>query len=551
MKKLNSKAQSVVEYMIIIVLIMSATIVTGPYVIRSIYAHFKSLDSAVYDTFHDPLKETGDTLDLEMPECNDTSCEYVKPCIGEVCCGYGSCSATETSLMNKCNPQRCEPITWQCTPTPECCDKKKSTGICFNSLEYSSYGFHIENYTECSNRNSEVVKQTCGDNSDKYYCNESFNCTAKCTNFPGTAEGMCKDLGSLFGGDEDDENGLFQNQDYVVVGRSTDCPTDVGATNSSECRGAGYTGCTQNRKCQALCPDRYSVDLKNNKCNKDICMDQISKASSVFQYNLDPLSVNGEYYVTCQHQTQRDLLNDGDPNTGCELIVDSNGGAGWGEQIITYIFNSSVEINKIAYAGFKVGQSFLCDPLGDYSNEIELEVNGAWVSTGISICDNVDPNYTIISKASAEDDEWQKVTAARLPVRIRVDENGEYKWKGTEFQVSTCKAPGQWVNRGGPIHNNPVTSCGAVCGSASMVPALSPEGLTCASARVFPCNNLDQIHFPWGLYAGCTNGPTSSVVTNRRYSTKNPNPVTYCIEPGDHGIQGHAWYLAACYCGGS
>ena len=529
--KLTNKAQSVIEYMIIIVLIMSATIVTGPYVIRSINAHFKSLDAAVYDTFHDPLKETGDTLDLDMPECNDISCEYVKPCIGEVCCGYGSCSATETSLMNKCNPQRCEPITWQCTPTPECCDKRKSTGICFNSLMYSSYGFHIENYSECSNSNSEIVKQTCGDNSDKYYCIESFNCTAKCTNFPGSAEGVCKDFVNEFPGDSEDEDGLFQNQDYVVVGRINDCLEEIGVPGSQACVDAGYTGCTRNTKCQALCPDNFVVNLEKNLCEKDICIDQIPISKTSFSYNLHPDHNSGEYYVNCLSSEKRETLYDGDVYTGCQLIVDSNGGDGWGEQMINYVFPEPINIKKVFYTGFKDGESDFCDPQGSYSNEVELKIDGVWIKTGLSICNNDNPDKELMT-VSISNGTWEKVSAARLPLRVQVSQNGDYFWKGTEFHVENCtKRLGKWINSIAPFR------CGPVCAANGMVEGTStPEGMSCASGENRPCFSGPDIGYHWGTWGGCVG---KSTTWSWNYN---------CQRPGQKDDGDGTDHVVACFC---
>lgn len=53
----GKKGQNTLEYTTIILVVAAGIIVMGPYVIRSVNAHFKSWEDAVNDAVNDPMEE--------------------------------------------------------------------------------------------------------------------------------------------------------------------------------------------------------------------------------------------------------------------------------------------------------------------------------------------------------------------------------------------------------------------------------------------------------------------------------------------------------------
>jgi len=99
----NRRAQSLIEFMLLVTLVAAAVIIMGPYVIRSWNANMKMWDDSVQDSFTDPIGNVPPT-GLEVPECN---CQYVAPCDDEPCCGVESCGPLQRSLIWLCDPLNC------------------------------------------------------------------------------------------------------------------------------------------------------------------------------------------------------------------------------------------------------------------------------------------------------------------------------------------------------------------------------------------------------------------------------------------------------------
>lgn len=66
MRLFQKKAQNVLEYTTLILVVAAGIIVMGPYVIRSVNAHFKSWEDAVNDATNDPMEEA-DLSDIPPP----------------------------------------------------------------------------------------------------------------------------------------------------------------------------------------------------------------------------------------------------------------------------------------------------------------------------------------------------------------------------------------------------------------------------------------------------------------------------------------------------
>jgi len=91
MKK-SSKAQSIIEYTTVILLVAAGIILIRPYVIRGINAHMKTWEDSVGDSLNDPLKHSNQTL---ASLCGDNICDgsenYVNCCRDCGSCGDGIC----------------------------------------------------------------------------------------------------------------------------------------------------------------------------------------------------------------------------------------------------------------------------------------------------------------------------------------------------------------------------------------------------------------------------------------------------------------------------
>src|SRR3989338_3241224 len=71
--RLTKKAQSVIEYTLVIVLVLAGALFMRPYVIRGVNAHMKGWEDNVHDSLHDPLKK-GEIPASAAPVCPDGSC---------------------------------------------------------------------------------------------------------------------------------------------------------------------------------------------------------------------------------------------------------------------------------------------------------------------------------------------------------------------------------------------------------------------------------------------------------------------------------------------
>ncbi|MCR4337367.1 MAG: hypothetical protein NUV91_06130 [Candidatus Omnitrophica bacterium] len=107
--KISQKAQSVVEYTTIAVLVIVGILVMGPYVLRSINAHFKMLDEGVQDSFEENIKPSSDRFP-GLPLCDCSTREFCGDGPGTGCPRYFQ--GTET----KCSVPGCADCDASCTP---------------------------------------------------------------------------------------------------------------------------------------------------------------------------------------------------------------------------------------------------------------------------------------------------------------------------------------------------------------------------------------------------------------------------------------------------
>ncbi len=89
---LRTKGQSIIEYSLLAMLIIVGTIVMGPYVVRSIGAHFKLWQESIDDSINDRMTEV--PINVAPPDCQ---------CSGKT---YGGCGSTYQRTGQTCQPDQ-------------------------------------------------------------------------------------------------------------------------------------------------------------------------------------------------------------------------------------------------------------------------------------------------------------------------------------------------------------------------------------------------------------------------------------------------------------
>ncbi len=118
---LKNKGQSIFEYTAMAMLIIVGVIVMGPYITRSLGAHFKLWQESVDDSVNDRMQSVPINI---TPDC---------VCSGDIQGGCGghfqrenkTCAPNERYHSTKCSPPACgfgEDFTEGCTPDVSCCE---------------------------------------------------------------------------------------------------------------------------------------------------------------------------------------------------------------------------------------------------------------------------------------------------------------------------------------------------------------------------------------------------------------------------------------------
>ncbi|HOW35301.1 MAG TPA: hypothetical protein PL155_02645 [Candidatus Omnitrophota bacterium] len=109
----SEKAQSMIEYAVVIILVAAGIILGGPYVIRGVNAHFKLWEDAVNDSQEEAIQQA-DVSELPQLDCGDCSRQYwIRP---------GCCSRCGDSCNNGfCCSERGENIPSSPNYCPEDC----------------------------------------------------------------------------------------------------------------------------------------------------------------------------------------------------------------------------------------------------------------------------------------------------------------------------------------------------------------------------------------------------------------------------------------------
>ena len=122
---MNKRGQSIIEYVLIAVLVILGIYVMGPYVLRSIGAHFKLWDDGIKDSFQENLAQAPVN---DIPEIN-ASCNCP---VTQGACGLPDCPLGKMEMIPTCDPVGCGNGTQAdlpyCTPNQSCCRAWQTIG---------------------------------------------------------------------------------------------------------------------------------------------------------------------------------------------------------------------------------------------------------------------------------------------------------------------------------------------------------------------------------------------------------------------------------------
>ncbi len=128
--KLPEKAQSTIEYATIATLVILGIVIMGPYVIRAINAHFRSLDDGIKDSFSEELVQAP-RQGFDIATCNCPGLHSTPTCGGSLC------KPNERLYTQECQPPGCEinlktkdMLMEECRPDATCCSAWATATVC-------------------------------------------------------------------------------------------------------------------------------------------------------------------------------------------------------------------------------------------------------------------------------------------------------------------------------------------------------------------------------------------------------------------------------------
>ncbi|MBI4309633.1 MAG: hypothetical protein HY591_04810 [Candidatus Omnitrophica bacterium] len=181
------KGQSTIELAAIAVLVITGIIVGGPYVLRSIQAHFKLWSHSVQESTDDHLIEPQD-VNIDLPPCTFT---WVPGS-----CGASGCKKTERVYSKNSTPAGCD-FGLKCEVDPACCTEPvRSNSVCWRSPASAPQpatdgipaGFHVcGSGTPLDNVRDRVFQFNCGALQNVQVCQQDTtdgdgdrDCTPQC-----------------------------------------------------------------------------------------------------------------------------------------------------------------------------------------------------------------------------------------------------------------------------------------------------------------------------------------------------------------------------------
>ena len=145
---MHKRGQSIIEYTLIAVLVILGIVIMGPYVLRSVNAHFKLWDDGVQDSFKEKIHQApvNDVPDISLTckcptdtqgDCGDAvvnpSTSGGNPTGGNPSGGgitTGKCAANQRIWFHNCTPQLCDGAPAEYCKYDESCCKEYSPGAC-------------------------------------------------------------------------------------------------------------------------------------------------------------------------------------------------------------------------------------------------------------------------------------------------------------------------------------------------------------------------------------------------------------------------------------
>jgi hypothetical protein len=208
---MNKNGQSMIEYMFIAILVILGVVIMGPYVLRSVNAHFKIWDESVQDSSTENITQApvGDVPPIisTCPPCTD---------IAGSCGGSATglqCGANQRNYSHNCTPMLCDgaPASY-CQSDPTCCTAWTNIGCGTIPVGQSptsdncNYGFEIQG-------------QQCGNN-NTVQCIANPSCNPQCLGVISPGSLFCATNTA-----SPPTTGLNQSYGITYVGNQASCPS--------------------------------------------------------------------------------------------------------------------------------------------------------------------------------------------------------------------------------------------------------------------------------------------------------------------------------------
>lgn len=245
------KAQSIIEFTIVIMLVIAGILIAGPYAKRAINAHLKGWEDAVDDSLNDPLQQTQDVSGLPIfcdydgicdpPAESSDCCDCGSGCGDNICCkdsagnfiagDFAGCPDCSTCGINGCEPGE---------DANNCCQDcgcDPNDGECCTDNEGNPVGCDVDS-ADCASG------YVCGDTTcDRSRGENEMNCCEDCHVCGGTnpiCEHLCEHI-------------IDPNSPTFCPGDCCDyfCPN--------------YSTCRSNQDCMNNCPDECCFLVKDDE----------------------------------------------------------------------------------------------------------------------------------------------------------------------------------------------------------------------------------------------------------------------------------------------
>jgi hypothetical protein len=272
------KGQSIIEYVMIIILVMTGIIVAGPYLLRSVNAHFKLWDDTVQDSFDDRIVEARpDQIRIDIPpDCKSCPSSWTGSCGTAQKNGPGQCDETEAVWQTHC-PIGCDP-----TPIYSCHADETRCG-CTNPMMGNCWRTALDSErlaaTVPSSVQSQGFRNSCalGDRVFSFSCGENRGMqVCKTDNTTTDGNRACQPMCNVQ---------LVGENAQLCPGAGTNLSDDINATlveNRDACN-------SQNPGtiCEAYCKEGFELSEDKTLCGPPL------PACPAPVNNVDPMSIPG------------------------------------------------------------------------------------------------------------------------------------------------------------------------------------------------------------------------------------------------------------------